>query len=392
MLLLPLLVRRLNGEWGSLATVLSFIQISTTALEFGFGVSATKNIARNKQNHKLLAKSVYSVLFVQSVIFLIIFVVGIPVLYGKIIDTFYVYLVVLFTAFFQGIMPLWFFRGVENLYLISVSEVFSKMLVLILVYFFVISPENIERVYLIYLVGSIIPTGVGYVYMFRKYIESGLRVVSRSAVSEEVRGGVVFFGVRLSGMFVSVGGSLMLGVVGNTLLAGQFAIAERILAAIRNILFPAWDVIFPKIVSLFSEDDRSAGKFRKKSVSAMIVFSVFTSLALCTFSGPLVNYFAGEYNDKIIAIVRLMSVSPLVVAIINGIGLSYLVADDHNIKFMIAILSGFFVYLSVLFVLVEHIAAFEADALFSIACAYVVSLLVSMLLVILFFRKRQRNV
>ncbi len=387
LLLLPLLIRRLDESWGIFAVLLSFIQIAATAIEFGFGVSATKDVAMHQKEPVYLSRLLSSVVSVQVLIFFAVVLIGIPILHSLNISM-SEYVFVLLIILFQGVSPLWFMRGVEDLSYISGLEVLSKTLVLVLVYFGVNGSEDLEFALMIFLMGAVIPTVLGFVYLFRKYTQISQFRLSILDCLEQFQKGGVFFGVRLSGMFVSVGGSLMLGLSGHTLLAGQFAIAERVLSAVRNILFPAWDVIFPKMISLFRENDESVNRFRRISNFALILFSLVTSAFLFVFAPFLAEYFSGKNDENIIKILQVMTLVPLFVAVINSLGLSYLVAHDKNFAFLSSIVIGSLFY-AVSIVIFIYGGLESLDMLFGLAVSYSASLLFSMILVLYFIRVRK---
>jgi len=167
-LLLPLLIRRLGEGWGQVAIALSFVQLATTVLEFGFGVSATKSITKNRSSVDYLYQIVRSVTSIQFMLFLLVTLIGIPLIYFPVVQQIDYYLIIALIVLFQGLSPLWFLRGVEDMLLISISEVLSKILVLLVVYFFVINESDVVIVYLSYFIGALIPVLVCYPYIFKR--------------------------------------------------------------------------------------------------------------------------------------------------------------------------------------------------------------------------------
>jgi polysaccharide transporter, PST family len=385
LLLLPLLIRRLDEGWALVAVILSFIQISVTAIEFGFGVSATRSVAQNADSTPLLKEIVSSIIFLQCMIFLGVVIVSVPLIYLPMVQNTNHFLLIILIIFFQGVTPLWFLKGVEDLVFLTISEVLSRIVTLFVVYFFVNSVDDIDIVYLAYFMGAIIPTLASYGYILNKYTY-GIEIPKTFKVTiDRMKGGFLFFSVRMSGMFVGVGGSLILGTAGYMKMAGAFAIAERILSGIRSILVPAWDVLFPKAVSLLSSNSKEADKFKKKSTIAMIIFSLLIGIMLFLTASPIVLYFSGETNENIVSIVRIMSIVPLIVSVINGFGLNYLVTNGRDKSFSFSIFLGAFTYLILLKFLVSYGDAYINLNL--LAYSNIISLILSMALVLFFLKK-----
>jgi polysaccharide transporter, PST family len=377
LLLLPLLIRRLDEGWAQVAVVLSFIQLSVTAIEFGFGVSSTRSVSKNMGSIVFLKKILYSVLSLQCVLFIGVALVSIPLIYFSVIQNISHFILVLLVIFFQGITPIWFLKGIEDLKLVTISEVVSKVIVLILVYFLVKDSNDIGVVYLSYLVGAIIPVATSYVYIYNRYIIGVKSSLTFSTILSQAQEGFLFFGVRLSGMFVGVGGSLVLGATGHIKLAGTFAIVERILSGVRNILMPAWDVLFPRLVSLISKNNDMAEIFKKRSTIIMVFFSLLVSMSLFIFSSTIVQYFTNREDEAIKSILQTMAIVPLLVSVINSFGLSYLVSHGRDRLFLFSIFSGAFLY-------IIFLGFFISEDLELLAYAYNVSLALSMILVIFF--------
>jgi polysaccharide transporter, PST family len=385
LLLLPLLIRRLDDGWSQVAVILSFIQISVTAIEFGFGVSATRSVAQSADSTHLLKEIVSSIIILQCVIFLGIVIVSIPLIYLPMVQNTSHSLLIVLIIFFQGVTPLWFLKGVGDLVFLVISEVLSRIVTLFVVYFFVNSADDIDIVYLAYLIGAIIPTLVSYGYILNKYTYGVEIPKTFKVIIDRMKDGFLFFSIRMSGRFVGVGGSLILGSAGYMKMAGAYAIAERILSGIRSILVPAWDILFPKVVSLLSSNSKEADKFKKKSTIAMIVFSLLISIMLFLTASPIVFYFSGETNENIISIVRIMSIVPLIVSVINGFGLNYLVTNERDKSFSFSIFFGAFAYLILLKFLVSYGDAYINLNL--LAYSNVISLILSMILVLYFLKK-----
>jgi|GEM_PF-2697855 len=378
LLLLPLLIRRLGDHWGTFATLLSFIQLSTTVIEYGFGVTGTKSIAQGEDR----AKTVVSIFSAQLFLFFVISLLSIPLLWALKL-TVGEHVLALGIVFFMGASPLWFFRGVENIFWMSFFEVFSKIIVLLTIYFFVERADDFVIAVQAYFLGAVIPFLVGLYLIINKYDVSFKKTSLTSAIKENLKNGVYFFGVRVSGILLSVGGSLITGLLGNPLLAGEFAIAERSISAVRSILFPAWDVVFPRIIALFSKDKEGSHQFRLASNTAMTLFAFASSAGLFFYSSEIVKFFSGEIDNQIVLFVQIMSLSPVLVSLINGLGLSYLVPSDMSKQFFISILIGSIIYIISAF----SVSLFRTPIIY-LSFFYVLSLSVSLIATIFFTRKR----
>ena len=115
---LPYLVRTIGlDNFGLVNFALSLALYFGAVIQFGFGITATREIARNRDDKAKLSQ-IYSVTLTASFL-LAIFSIIVFSLIVIIIDKFNQYLYLyLFTMMFvvsQSLFPIWFFHGMEKM-------------------------------------------------------------------------------------------------------------------------------------------------------------------------------------------------------------------------------------------------------------------------------------
>ena len=144
-LVLPYLIRTLSIEaFGKYSFVFAFSQFVMLFVDFGFNLSATKKIAENIDNPKVV-KSVYwnvklikLLLSVVSLLFVFIFVLLVPKISQHLDGILYSYIMVLGTVFF----PIWWFQGNNKMRELSIVSAVSKIVSYPLIFVFVRTKDD----------------------------------------------------------------------------------------------------------------------------------------------------------------------------------------------------------------------------------------------------------
>ena len=128
---LPYLVRTLGvNKFGIVMVAHSFAILLTIVTEFGLDMSATRQVALIKDDKKKVSQYFFDVFFLKMFLVIIAFIV--LLFFILIIDKFsQEYLVYFFSfgmVFGQAIFPAFFFRGIEEMKMITIINVLAKII------------------------------------------------------------------------------------------------------------------------------------------------------------------------------------------------------------------------------------------------------------------------
>jgi PST family polysaccharide transporter len=141
----PFLARCLGADaWGTVAFVLSLSELVAMLIEFGFNLSATRDISRLRDDKRACRNVMAGVLGAQAVL------AGAGVALALAVTPFvpllranpHLVAAGLLFAVAQGTMPLWFFQGLERMRLAAGLEVFAKSAGLAAILIFVRRPQD----------------------------------------------------------------------------------------------------------------------------------------------------------------------------------------------------------------------------------------------------------
>nr|WP_286416531.1 oligosaccharide flippase family protein [Myroides odoratimimus] len=144
----PYIIRVLGVDnYGLIVYSQAIIGYIVLLISFGFNITATKDISRNRLNVRKLSKIVSSVFVIKFSIFIISLVILMLIVVGFALDSKLSNLLILtmWMGFYEVFFPVFYFHGTEKMKFITLLNFISKILFLILVFAFI---KNSEDVYL----------------------------------------------------------------------------------------------------------------------------------------------------------------------------------------------------------------------------------------------------
>jgi O-antigen/teichoic acid export membrane protein len=280
---MPLLIQGIGvDQFGLVNLALSVIVLLNIMVGFGYNLSAPREVAVN-QNDKIALShqlsKVFSAKFLLACLATIFISVGV---FGlnlfKEYQLILVYSVLL--LFSEATLPLWFFQGMEKMKLVSIANIFSKLLFLMGIVLFIHSPELSKWVN--FMMGF---SGLLINLFLLAYIHTFLQIrfyrPHFSAIWASLKENVLFFFSNLTGYISVNGGLIIFSFFAGAETLGMYSLAERVVMVLR--LFPAMIIqaIFPNASKLYKKDQESFYHFLKLVyirvllVGAMIATSAY---------------------------------------------------------------------------------------------------------------------
>lgn len=246
---LPYLLRVVGVEnVGLLAFSQAFIFYFQIVTEYGFNLTATRDISVNIQS-KEVVKNTYNetmttklFLFIISGIILCLLVVAIPYFRENYLLYFFYYL----SLFGQLLFPVWFFQGVQQMKYITYINVIAKVIFTLLVFVIVIDKRDYIFVPLLLALGNIL-AGVISLYYLRKDFGIFLKLQSFSKIKAQLISGKFIFLSQLKITLFSNTNTFVLGLMCGNTAVGIFNTAEKIIRALALLQVPIVTALFPYI-------------------------------------------------------------------------------------------------------------------------------------------------
>lgn len=247
----PLLTRVLGAKnYGLVGFASSTAYIVQMILEFGFILSATIEVANNRDNRAEICKIVTCVTYAK--VLLILAVIPVLVILCLTVDSFRSE-PILFSFYFMyaaisALLPDFFFRGIERMTVVTIRTVIIKAVFTSCVFIFIHGPSQYILVPIFYLLGGILATVFAY---YQMKINEGVWFVSVSFkdVFLEMRNSFLFFLSRIASTAYSSLNTVVLGILYAGLpVVGFYTSCDKLILAGRNAITPLSNSLFPYVV------------------------------------------------------------------------------------------------------------------------------------------------
>lgn len=308
----PYLVRVLGpGKYGLVAFATAFIQYFLMLTDYGFGLTATRNISVSRDDPEKTSKIFSSVMAVKfmfmlaSLVILFIFVCAFPKFKPDTLLYFFAFGLV----FGYVLFPIWFFQGMEKMKSIAVLNLLARTLFLIAIFIFVRKESDYLYVPLFTSLGSIL-SGIVSLYIIFTRFKVRIVLPTLREIGEQLKEGWNVFMSMISISLITTSNTFILGFFATNEVVGYFSAGEKIINLTYKAFNPILVAVYPHITKIAdAAKDIAIKKLRKLFVMIMLLsFAVFTGIFI--FSGAIVAIALGPKFGPSVAIVRILS--PLV--------------------------------------------------------------------------------
>jgi polysaccharide transporter, PST family len=373
----PYLVRVLGTDmFGLFAFASSFMGYFQIIVDYGFNLSATREVSLHKNDHFRLSRIYSSVMIVKSglvvacAIFMAILILGIHRFHSEMS----LYMWLYFSTAGSVLFPIWFFQGMEEMGYIAFFNLISRLLVAASYFVLIRSPHDYLKVALL---NSLATWLIGIVSVCVVLLKFRVRLAfpGIAACSQCLRDGAQIFASQAAVSLFTNTNTFVLGLFTNNKTVGTYAVAEKIVRACISLTGPVGSAIFPRTSVLFSESQAKAERFlRKVTLAGICVFGLL-SMVLFGLADLLVLVVSGNSSPNISFLVRIMAILPLTVFLDNVYGTQILLNTGRQRQFMRIILVGGFLSVAGLFTLVPRIGACGAATSFLVSDLAILTLM-----------------
>jgi polysaccharide transporter, PST family len=245
LLILPFLVRKLGLEnFGLLIFSQAFVTYFSIIIDYGFNISATREISTHKKDKEYISKVFYSVFFIQMCLLIIsIILVTLIIFSFELFKENYLLHYITFSMIIgQMLFPTWYFQGVENMKIVVILHFITRVIYTFLI-FLLIDSEND----LLYVAGlnsiTILLAGICSFYLSSKELKYSKLDLSY-IIPFFKESSTVFISNFFSRLY-SVTNSFLLGIFTNNLLVGIYSSFEKIINGLKGLYSPLLQALFP---------------------------------------------------------------------------------------------------------------------------------------------------
>ena len=314
---LPYLVRVLGVErYGLVAFAQSLAQGFIFLTDYGFNLSATKQISRVRHDHAELSRIFWAVMTIKSAFLLIgagvlsVMLMTIPRFRIDTAPYAIAYVAVLGSVLF----PLWLFQGLEQMSYISVVSGGAKFLAALLLFFVVRRPSD----YLLAIIvqsGGLLLAGIAGFWTALARFKISFHCPSHQDLWEMLREGWHLFISSAAGMLYATNNVFLVGLIAGNVEAGYFSAAEKIIRGVQGLLTPMTQAIYPHVSILAAESRQRTANFVRKTLMWMGLTSLVPSAVLLALARPVAMILFGAVAVGSIAPLRWIAMLPFILTI-----------------------------------------------------------------------------
>ena len=338
---IPYLIRVLGADrFGLIIFAQTFIQYFNIFTEYGFHLSATREISLNRENKALLNKIFNSVILAKLILLIIAFLVMtfIVLIFPKFRKDMEIYFFTFGIVIGQVFFPIWFFQGMEKMEYIMYLNFISKLTSILLILAFIHKSVDYIYVPIFNSVGSILAAVISLIICF-KIFKLKLEKISLKEAIERLKEGVHLFFSKVGINMYKNSSILFLGFFTNNTIVGYFAVAKKIMDLVNSISAVISEVIFPYTVKLINLDLTKAINFLKKIEVLIIFYNLIIGFVIFLFSKEITLLIVGHYSYITFLSLRFFAFVPLIIGI-NVPAVHVLLANNLDKLFSKIILLG----------------------------------------------------
>lgn len=330
LLLLPFLARKLGiAGIGLLAYATAIVAFFRAVSAFGFDLAGAREISVNREDTLKVSSISTSILGAKLLIGLVTFLIFSLLIFAfpslrKEWQIFYAtYLIILGDILF----PVWFFQGVERMKMIVYFRLGYKSIYTAIIFLVVNNADDVFLVPLLDGIGSIF-VALWSLHYAKKEFNIIFLWPAMSDIRNQIENAKHIFISNISVIFYTSLNTILLGFLTNNTLVGYYSISEKIYSAIRGILNPIIQSVFPLISKKYEEDINSYYRLVKKLTYLFFLMLAMLASALFYLSPYLVELVAGQPISLSTEVLKVLAVS--LIFAVGGLFSAFLVVKSEG--------------------------------------------------------------
>lgn len=340
---LPYLTLVLGPEkFGLTQYAISLITYFQFFTDYGFNLSATRELAICRDDNQKISQIFSSVMFIKlclcilSFIILLLIVMFIP----KFNEDSYVYILTFGMVIGYMLFPTWLFQGLEYMRYTSILNIIGKIVFTVLIFIFIHDTTDYMLVPLINSLGYIL-VGILGIYIALTKFNIKITIPSIRDIKYHLREGwYVFISTIAINMYTTTN-TFLLGLLTNNTLVGYYSIAEKIILAVNGLLNPISQALYPFISRTVKTDDKTRSiEFIRKITKIMTLVGIVLSAGLFIFAKPIILLLFGQSYTNSVIILQIISIVPLAVSLSTVFGVETMLTFNYKKAFTSIVMIG----------------------------------------------------
>jgi PST family polysaccharide transporter len=354
LLSVPYLVRILGPEYfGLIAFSTATVTFFSLLTDYGFNLSATRQIAINRENQTKVNEIFSAVMTIKLALLIISF--GLMVLLVIFFEPFSrhpeIYVITFGMVIGNTLFPIWLFQGMEEMKYITYLNLGAKLFFTLCIFIFVKEKQDYLMVPLLTAIGCIV-SGICALFLTKRKFQVCFSWQNRKILKCQLSEGWNIFISTLATNIYTISATIILGFFTNNFIVGYFSAAEKIIQAVKGIYAPISQAIYPMVAKKLNDDRQAGLAFLRTTTWLIGTAMLIISALLFALAEPIVNLFLGDQYSQSIKLLRVMAFLPFIVALSNILGIQTMLNLGYKKAFSNILVSASFLAIGLSVVLV----------------------------------------
>lgn len=359
--MMPYLIQTLGIDgYGKIIYSFAIVSLVGLVVEYGFEIAATKAVSVNRYQLNDIGDYI-SAVYIIKIFFLLIGFSFLLILtsfnsfseYRDLIILSYVFVIA------KAITPLWFLQGLEEMKIVAVVNIITRMLYFVAVLLLIKHPDQLELVPLLNGISALV-TGIYCLWYGLAFKGMSFARVSISKINEVVVDGFNIFISQISIASLTHIVPFVLGFTSGSMAVGIYSAAEKIVQAVFGLYVPFQQSFFPWITAHLKNEHLVGIKVLKRSIALLAIAMTVVGLLLHMFSEFIMALVTGESNPRSVEVFELLAFMPLLLCLNTFIGVQVLISLGKSKIYSRIVALSLPIGMALLFILTPYLEEFGA--------------------------------
>jgi len=316
LIILPYLVRTIGAEkYGLTETAVSFLGVFMMLTSYGFPYSASRQIAIARDD-KVKVTEIFSSVLLLRIIFCLIGLVVLVVLtqtVSKFNEEKLLYLLSFGAVIGDVLFPIWLFQGLEQMRYISLLNLSARIVILVLTFWFVRTPQDYILVPLVNSIGLIF-IGVISIIIIHKKLDIRFKLPSKLHLKFQLREGWSTF---ISGIAINLYTQprvFIFSLFASEQLVGFYSIAQKTAGIFQ--VFPLTTLLnsaLPRLNNIYSTNKRRSIELLLTMQKYSNYYSLITLPICFIFAPEIIHLISHQFIPESTTTLRILFFSVTIV-------------------------------------------------------------------------------
>lgn len=332
---LPYLVRVLGPEkFGLIAFAQAFIMYFNTLTDYGFNLSATREISIYRDDKEKVSEIFSSVMTIKFGLLIFSFILMSIIVFSfeKFKQDWIIYYLTFGIVIGQALFPVWFFQGMERMKYITFLNVTARLIFTVSIFIFVHNVSDYIYVPLINSLGFLLAGGWALGVVIKNF-NVDFKLVSIKNIKYQLKEGWYIFISTVAISLYTVSNPFILGLFTNNIIVGYYSAAEKLIRAAQGLLTPISQSIYPYISKLVNESKTKGIQFIRKTTYIIGSVTFLLSLGVFIFAKVIVEIILGNQYMESITVLRILAFLPFLIGLSNIFGIQIMLPFDYKKAF-----------------------------------------------------------